>query len=299
MNCEQCKEDVLELIERAAIDPAGVQEILDRCPDCRTLFDDMKAALVAADQLPLEDPPSRVDAEVLRAAAMRRANVTPLRKWRLQAPPWAMAAIAVLAVGIGVWSIPPNGNVATEDALGTTVVETEEDFVAEQKPVGARGETVQASSEKAEARVLLDQREPVKPRAEAPAKSPVARRERGQAKRKVLSAPVQKANAPETAPTESFAADAVAVAGSGMLEEAKEDRDDKADEACRKTVADFEKRSRRDEDYKLDPEQQLALGRCYAKSGDAKSARTWLERAAAHAKTKTRAGEALEGLASD
>lgn len=297
MNCEQCKEDVLELIERAAIDPAGVQEILNRCPDCRTLFDDMNAALVVVDQLPLEDPPSRVDAEVLRAAAMRRANVTPLRKWRLQAPPWAMAAIALLAVGIGVWSIPPSGDVATEDALGTGVVETEGDVVAEQKPVGAREETAQASSEKAEARVLLDQREPVKPRAEAPAKSPLARRERGQAKRKALSAPVQKANAPEAAPTESFAADAVA--GLGMLEEAKEDRDDKADEACRKTVADFQKRSRRDEDYAPDPEQQLALGRCYAKLGDIKRARTWLERAATHPKTKTRAREVLEGLASD
>ena len=275
MNCEQCKEEILELIERAAIDPAGVKEILDRCPDCRALFDDMKAALVATYQLPLEDPPLRVDAEVLRVAAMRSANVTPPRKWRLQAPRWAMAAIALLAVGIGVWSIPPSDDVATEDSLGMTIVEPKNDIVAEHEP--------------------LDQREPATPRVEAAAKSSVARPESEQAKRKARAAPMRKTSAPASA--EAFAADAVA--GSGMLEEAKEEREDSADEACRKTIADFQTRNRQDEDYTPDPEQQLALGRCYAKLGDAESARTWLERAAAHPKTEARAREALKGLASD
>ena len=282
MNCEQCKEEVFELIEREAVDPAGVREILDRCPECRALFDDLKAALVAVDQLPLEDPPAHVDAEVLRAAAMRRARVAPPRKRRLQAPPWAMAAIALLAVGVGVWSIPRGTDFETEDALGTPVTETEQDIEAEQEPVGAPGELGRAASEKAEAKVQLERAEPV---AEAPAKSMVARPERGQAKRKARSS----RNAPEAASAEAFGADVVA---------GREDRDAAA-EACRKTIADFEKRIRQDEDYAPDPEQQLALGRCYARLGDTKRARTWLERAATHPKTKTRAQSALKGLPAD
>ena len=282
MNCEQCKEEVFELIEREAVDPAGVREILDRCPDCRALFDGMKAALVAVDQLPLEDPPAHVDAEVLRAAAMRRARMAPLRKRRLQAPTWAMAAMALLAVGVGVWSIPRSTDFETEDALGTPEVQ-------------------------------LDHKERAEPLVEAPAKSTVARRERGQAKRKARSSP----DAPEAVPAEAFGANAVAgldmpdgrasgpsapgaarttaPAVESSDEEARQDRDDAA-EACRKTIADFEKRIRQDEDYAPDPVQQLALGRCYAKLGDTKRARTWLERAATHPKTKTRALTALNEL---
>lgn len=290
MNCEQCKEEVFELIEREAVDPAGVREILDRCPDCRALFDGMKAALVAVDQLPLEDPPAHVDAEVLRAAAMRRTKMAPLRKRRLQAPPWAMAAIALLAVGVGVWSIPRSTDFETEDALSTPVTETEEE--AEQEPVGALGELGRAASEEAEAKVQLDHKERAEPLAEAPAKFSVAGRERGQAKRKARSS----LNAPEAASAEAFGvARTTAPAVESSDEEAREDRDDAA-EACRKTIADFEKRIRQDQDYAPDSEQQLALGRCYAKLGDTKRARTWLERAATHPKTKTRAVTTLKEL---
>jgi len=316
MNCEQCKEEVFELIEREAVDPVGVREILDRCPDCRALFNEMKAALVAVDQLPLEDPPAHVDAEVLRAAATRRTKVTPLRKRRLQAPPWAMAAIAVLAVGVGVWSIPRSNEFESEEALSATVTESEEDIVAEQAPASAPEALGEATSDKREQQLQLDQKKQVQPLAEAPAKSSVARREHAQAKRKARSSPVARTNAAELAPAERFGADAIAdsnmpdapaadsragaartpaLAVESSGEEAKEDRDEAA-EACRKTVADFEKRRRQDKDYTPDPEQQLSLGRCYATLGDTKRARTWLERATTHPKTKVRAQSALREL---
>ena len=61
MNCEECKEQVFELIEREAVDPEGVREVLARCPECRALFDQMKAALANVDRLPIEEPPETID----------------------------------------------------------------------------------------------------------------------------------------------------------------------------------------------------------------------------------------------
>lgn len=323
MNCEQCKEEVFELIEREAVDPAGVREILDRCPDCRGLFDEMKAALVAVDQLPLENPPARVDADILRAAAMRRANITPIRKRRLQAPPWAMAAIALLAVGVGVWSIPRSTELATEDALVAPVAESDEGIVAEPRPAGPPAELEETVSEKAEQAFQLDQEKQTEPLAKTPAKPSVARRKRARTNRRVAPARARQAKAVEAAAEEG--SDVGAVAGMEDMAEApavdarapraartvapssesagqeanEETKEDDADAACRKTTADFEKRRRRDADFKPDPEQELALGRCYAKLGDTKRARTWLELAAAHEKTKTRAQTALKKLPPD
>lgn len=311
MNCEQCQDEVFELIEREAHDPAGVRAILDRCPECRALFDEMKATLNAVGELPLDDPPAHVDAKVLVAAADRRAKVTTIRKSRLQAPPWAMAAIAVLAVGVGVWSIPRGEDSGTETALGATVAESEADVMAGQAPVSAP-------------EPQLDQKKQIAPTAEAPAKSSLARRERAISApkapkaRKTRTAPAARAKVAERVSDEVFAADGVAAsdmpsapaagAGAGartakpaglaaasLEEETKEDRDD-VDETCRETVAAFEKRRRKDETYTPDPEHQLTLGRCYAKRGNTKQARTWLHRAATHDETKSRAQAALQKL---
>jgi tetratricopeptide (TPR) repeat protein len=315
MNCEQCEEQVFELIEREAIDPAGVREILDRCPNCHALFDEMKAALAAVDQLPLEEPSARIDAEVLRAAAMRRRKVKPIRRRRLQAPPWAMAAIALLAVGIGVLAIPRDTKLATEDELATPAAESVRDTLAEPRPAAASAELEETVSANAE-QSSPEQAKRVEPPAKTPVKPSVARRERAQARRKTRHSPAPRLEAAEAPPTESAGADAVAAtdmpeapaantpaAGAARTvalaseaeDKAKEDAD-KADQACKKTVASFEERRRRDVEFKPDPEQQLALGRCYAKLGDRKRARTWLERAIAHPKTRTRAQAALREL---
>ncbi len=131
MNCDECKERVFELIEREAVDPEGVRETLAGCPDCRAAFDDMKAALALAELLPIEEPPASLDAAVLRAAVARAPKMIPSRKWRLQAPPWAVAAIALLAVGVGVWAIPRGVQLESE-AAPTEMKGPEEAVLAEQ-----------------------------------------------------------------------------------------------------------------------------------------------------------------------
>ncbi len=97
MNCDECQDQVFELIEREASDPEGVRELLDRCPECQAAFVEMKRTLALVGQLPLEQPSSATDAAVLAAAAARLPDVVRLRKRRLQAPPCAMAAIATTA----------------------------------------------------------------------------------------------------------------------------------------------------------------------------------------------------------
>ncbi|MGB5695975.1 MAG: hypothetical protein WBM46_10010, partial [Polyangiales bacterium] len=69
MRCDECEEQVLDLIEREALDPEGVHEILARCPDCREAFDVLKVAIALSAQIPMEQPAASSDAAVLHAAA--------------------------------------------------------------------------------------------------------------------------------------------------------------------------------------------------------------------------------------
>lgn len=68
MNSEELKEQVFDLIEREAIDPKGVREMLAAVPECREYFEEIKAALVLAEQLPVEAPPAALDARILASA---------------------------------------------------------------------------------------------------------------------------------------------------------------------------------------------------------------------------------------
>jgi hypothetical protein len=68
MNLARLKDQVFELIEREAIDPKGVREALAMLPECHAYFEELKAALALADQLPWEDPPSGLDAAILAVA---------------------------------------------------------------------------------------------------------------------------------------------------------------------------------------------------------------------------------------
>ena len=68
MNVAKLKEQVFELLEREPLDPKSVHEALAMLPECRAYFDELKAALALADQLPWEDPPPRLDAGILTLA---------------------------------------------------------------------------------------------------------------------------------------------------------------------------------------------------------------------------------------
>lgn len=339
MSCEECKEQVFELIEREAIDPEGVQAILAECPDCREEFEALKASLALAGQLPIEEPPPAVDAAILQQAARRLESagsvpggtsakggeVVPFRKRVLQTPPWAMAAIALLAVGVGVWSIPREVQFESDAAPGAPVVAQVEtadleeaepasfgDSAAEldegaASPVPEAPRGLAQATEKGPARRAKKKAAPSKRSREAVARQQVPRTDEddfalagsgaaSEAKVEARERPVALRSAADSATSVPATAPVPAEA-----EEAAADRGAKAGElaSCKASVATFEKRLRDERRYEPEPEEQLALGRCYQTLGDEKKARTWLERAAAHPATKERATKALRSLSAN
>ncbi len=287
MNCNECNEQVLELIEREAVDPDGVREILARCPECRAAFDEMKAVLIVAEQLPIEQPPVEVDAAILRAAGARVPEQVPVKKRRLQPAPWAMAAIAMLAVGVGVWTIPREvqfeGDVAPADEKDAEeqMREDADGALAGRLAVAELASEMNApvqAFERPEAEPKKGSPEP--PRAKRRARpSRDERRARGLAQAPASLA-VQEAVAKASAPGKEAGADEGAPAS-----------------ACKLKVDEIERRARADEDYAPTPEEELAIGKCYQELENVTEARKWLERAAAHRKTKAAAEKALRQLA--
>lgn len=316
MNCEECKEQVFELIEREAVDPEGVRAILERCPECRAEFEATKGALAAAAELPIEQPSAEVDSAILRAAEERgEPKVIPLRHRLLQAPPWAMAAIALLAIGVGVWSIPHS--VEFEGDEGTAAPAAKEtaklDDAVATMPASepsaprdfeeARG--LQAPSKTANRVAAPKASRARRTRAATPEPAPVeadlAEAEEAAVPAAAPSVVVQESQvaARRVARDEAYAgAKAEPAVGRAAMEAAADDLDDNSREraACKSKVAAFETRLRDEKRYEPAPEEELAIGRCYQTLGDAKNARTWLERAAKHRSTQKRANEALQRL---
>ncbi|MBW2224836.1 MAG: hypothetical protein JRF54_11595 [Deltaproteobacteria bacterium] len=303
MNCEECNEQVLELIEREAVDRDGVREILARCPECRAAFDELKAVLLTAEQLPIEQPPVEVDAAILRAAGARVPEEVPVKKRRLQPAPWAMAAIAMLAVGVGVWTIPQEaafeGDVAPADER-----HAEEAVVAEQTREDAGGALAGSlavagptsntnaparASERTEAEAKRGSPRPERPRRKARSSRDEPRAGgSAPASASLAMADTATLGAERSQPQEA----ATKASAPGKQEGADESVQASA---CRRKVADVERGAGRDEDYA--PAEELAIGQCYQELENVTEARKWLERAAAHRETKAAAEKALRQLA--
>lgn len=289
MNCNDCIDQVLELIEREAIDPQGVGEILAQCPDCRRLFDEIKVALASAEQLPIEEPPAAVDAAIVRAAAARRPQGrASSRRW-LQAPPWAVAAVALLAVGIGLWAVPTDRKMESRDEVPARLVQAEIKPASEREISAAREQPLVERSveEKKASAQLADRRAP-------------ARRRRGAVE--MQSPPVgdEALKSERSEPTSGAANDAMeGLAASSAVREAQAPAPatSSLSEQCRRRIARVEERRPDAGDQDVDPEDALALGRCYQAAGDEQRARAWLTRAAADPKTRARARRALRTLA--
>jgi hypothetical protein len=285
MNCDECKEQVFELIEREAVDPDAVREILARCPDCRATFDEMKAALAVAERLPIEEPPAEVDEAILRAAAERMPRVVQLKKRRLQPAPWAMAAIAMLAVGIGVWTIPRE--VQFEGDAAPADMKYGEDAVMAEQMLGDEEE------EALDGRVAVVE-------LEAPKPARAKRRSRSSANEPSAA---RVAQAPATLPAADIVAGGAGESRSNEVAAkastpSKHERDDEdVTAACQRKVDDIERRARADKDFAPTPEEELAIGKCYQALDKVAEARKWLQRAAAHRKTKAPAEKALRELA--
>lgn len=304
MRCDECKEQVFELIEQEAIDPATVRALLDRCPECQVLFDETKAALRAAAMLPLEEPPPSIDAAILRAAAAREPMQLPSRPWRLQAPPWAMAAVALLAVGIGVWAIPREGALNESDAAAGNGEASAE--------LGA--EAVLADAPSREPAIVAVEPEPVRapeaaevdrpaPDLQEAGSSPARTKQRS-------AAPAPPAAALRMAEARKTSPEVTAVAGASAELEDRGSSDTEVGASrlpgeahkevpiseCRRRVADHESGDRDEADAAIDAEDALALGKCYQQLGEKKKARRWLKRAAGESVTKARAEQALRAL---
>jgi hypothetical protein len=311
MNCEECKEQVFELIEREAVDPEGVRAILADCPDCRAEFEAIKAALALAGKLPVEEPPADIDAAILRLADRRRPSAVPgpasgvveeaLRipfyKRMAPVPPWAMAAVALLAVGVGVWSIPRT--VQFESDADQPMLEAKETVPVAEAPRDERLAREPASEEAAFAAMDdIAEAAPVGGTESAKSAGRPARRRALRAKKRRDAIARQaapeadaenRAMAPAAAPT--------AAKAEGVAQRSAARRDETSE--CRVKVSAFERRLRDEKGYAPAPEEELAIGRCYQRLGDIPNARKWLERAAVDPATERRARKALRALPSE
>lgn len=296
MNCDQCKEQVLELIDRERTDPQAVHEILGRCPECRALFEETKATLELAATLPLDDPPRALDEAVLEAARAHATRVVPIERARFRPVPWAAAAVALLAVSVGVWSIPETteGPAIEAEPESIAAVADNDAVVAEVAEVGELAALEEA----------LEPMEPAAPQvktsapkaARSAAVPPKKRRSEKQALAK------RGARADEDSPRASeevgFAADqaAGAPAASAPARDVESDQKEAAplSAKCKKRLVAVETGAR-----ETSGEDALFLGRCYRDAEDFDEARRWFERAAADPKTRARATRALDGLQTD
>jgi hypothetical protein len=304
MKCDECKEQVFELIEREAVDPDGVREILARCPDCLAAFDEMKAALAVAEQLPIAEPPAAIDAAILRAAGERAPRVVHLKKRRLQPAPWAMAAIAMLAIGVGVWTIPREAQFEGDAGLART--KTAEDTVMPEQMFEDEEEA--DDGKLAVAELAAEARAPLGTLERTETKTKKESREPARAKRRSRSSANERRAAPAVQAPASLPAADMAAGGAGESHSTEvaaktsapreQERDnDSVTAACRRKVHDMERRAGADEDHALTPDEEFALGKCYQVLDNAAKARKWLQRAAAHPKTKVSAEKALGELA--
>ena len=290
MNCEECIERVFELIEQEPRDPAGVHEVLERCPECRALFADMKTALEQAAALPLEEPSAATDEAILRAARARIARGASAKHRWLAAPQWAAAAVALLAIGVGVWTIPRGeepqfeSEIEVEDAVADSV--KEELPAAPTRPKGTRYEDSMAQGGSAAMAALGD---------EPAAAAPPARRRR-EAKTRPHEVRAEEA--------ESDSAEVGALAGAALANDsamraeaapaaASKKQSARGSRLCEERVAKIE-----GEDRAPTPEESLALGRCYREAGDVPEARRWFEAALLDRDTRAAARRELRALPS-
>ncbi|KPK15304.1 MAG: hypothetical protein AMJ62_09670 [Myxococcales bacterium SG8_38] len=296
MSCNDCQDQIFELIEREAIDPDGVRAILEKCPECQELFDEMKAALKLTASLPGEEPPAAIDASIVRAAAARkpRQGATD-RRW-LQAPPWAMAAVALLVVGVGVWVVPRTEEAEPAEPPPAELVQAELRPASVEEDTGA-GASLRASGPASGTVALAEAEVPPVDRAKVERRAPTARAKR-QAKASAEQASHDRASGEQAFGEQPSTDRAAADEASGLVAaEAPAAPLRRLSAECAARIARIEQRGLDNADAEVEPEEALAIGRCYQAAGDERAARKWLRRAAAHPETESRARRALRKLA--
>ncbi|NNE18503.1 MAG: hypothetical protein HKN10_08510 [Myxococcales bacterium] len=333
LEAEERTDQLFELVEREAFDPEGVEAFLAEHPEYRTEFEQMKASLALSAELPMEEPRASLDAAIFELADARvpstgtaassssstngspatiqekpeQSTVAHLPVGRPWGQPLAMAAVAMLVVGVGLATIgirdrsgdgpvaeveaTPSADIADKvaDAPSEEAVVTAKPMEVETKPTdqlaaapaqpeeskaAAKGKPKKAKP-KPEEPVQLAQKTPD----EAPPKTPAESRPVAEAESVEQTEPLPslRAKGGKTTPA-LVGGDAV---GTGS--------------ACQKRVALFEKLMA-SESYKPSAQEQLDVGVCYKKLGKKKAARRWLEGASQDPATRDRALRALEAI---
>ena len=243
----------------------------------------------------------------------RGAKLLSFPKRLMQSQPLAMAAVAMLVVGIGVWA----GRDGKLESAGPTDVESVAvvDGATRELPVPAPPVPVERRERGGEPAVVAA--------AEAPIPKKAAAVERGTRRRRPIEKPTHKQRA-ETAESPDEAAalataepvesaperpelDAVAKRSPGDNGTAKAISGTEQDQAateherkiCAARVSVLEKMLRANPSYEPGAEEKLAVGQCYEVLGNTTKAKEWLKRAAKEPETKARAEKALERLRSE
>jgi hypothetical protein len=239
------------------------------------------------------------------------ARVIAFPKRMMQSQPWAMAAVALLVIGVGLWSVRERHGPGTGVIGGQQVATTDEprrEMEAAEPP--------EQPSEPAAPAVVEEERIEVA-EAEPEQRAPEKRRRRRKPKQttKPTTEPVKQeepplvvAEAPSKAETTKPAGEppepvlapsmkgppgsTTALSEGGGAATASEHKR----KICNARVTTLEKMVARKADYEPAPEEQLAVGRCYNLLGNKAKARYWLERAAKHPDTKAAAERELRKL---
>lgn len=298
MNCDDCEERVLDLIEQEGRDPETVRSLLERCPDCRARFDEMKAVLEQVAAFEVEEPSPATDQAILAAA--RGRVLARRRRWTWRGPHWAAAAVALLAVGVGVWTIPRGAeDGATKSDEVSAVADIQHDEAAVQD-LAYEDSVAPPSGATAPAEASLDADIETKSEAESRGggataalrrRSTVARQPPTQNELVLAEAD----NGPASTASLDFAATADAT------EEAAPKKSRTPEAAPRPKSRRCERRLRgiESQDRAVTAEEALWLGSCYREAGDWRRARRWFEQAASEPATRDRATRELDRLPSD
>jgi hypothetical protein len=247
-----------------------------------------------------------------RASDTSVASVISFPKRIMQSQPWAMAAVALLVVGVGVWAVRERHGPGTGSTDQEQLAATEEsipDQELEQRDVNLMDPA--AVTEAGEERVEVAEAKPREfPRAgrrrrrrgdEPDKREPVADKE-ARDERPALAVKESSAEKDEQDPQqnrpelEAFAKGRPGETGSAnalLGGEQAASATEQERKICRARVSLVEKLVSQNKDYQPVPEEQLAVGQCYRVLGKMPEAKEWLRRAAKHPETKARAEKAL------
>ena len=274
----------------------------------------------------LEQVMQRVEADrtednVVKLSDARKGNGAPVKKRDtgmasvisfpkrvMQSQPWAVAAVALLVVGVGLLSVRERQGPGTGVFGGEKVATTEEAPTREEaaepsvepaepaRPTPAEEERIEVAQAEPEPAPREKQRR--RRKREKPAQAEPSPAPQEEAPVVVAEAPTEPKPAepgeepelPELAPGMKGPPGSANALSEGDQAKSASEHEQKI---CKMRVSALEKLVAKKPDYEPAPREQLAAGRCYNILGNQAKAKHWLERAAKHPDTKTAAEREL------